>query len=57
MPLKIYDTRRSRASAVQYSSSVGGLFHEAEESHPKEYSNRTHDDVLQGLSGTFQTEV
>ena len=30
---------------------------EVEKSHAKEYSNRTYDDVLQGFSGTFQTEV
>ena len=51
MPLKI------RSSSVEYSSSVRGLFYEVEKSHAEEYSNRAHDDVLQGFSGTFQTEV
>lgn len=52
-----YDRDRSRSSSVEYSSSVRGLFYEVEKSHAKEYSNRAHDDVLQGFSGTFQTEV
>ena len=57
MPLKITTETDLVRLLSNTPSSVRGLFYEVEKSHAEEYSNRAHDDVLQGFSGTFQTEV